>query len=144
MRTTYGPTLRSEVRILLGLMCGAFLLVILNHAFLLNPGSASPNGDPVGTVISVLWYLGWAVGAGGIGALAGWIAGRLEPLIAISSVVISTALLWFLPPLFWFVYPHLRDVGGLGATAILINIPVFVFTLVGGTVAFFARRTDLR
>jgi hypothetical protein len=128
------------------------MLVLLNNALLLNPGSEGPDGDAIGAFITVMWFLGWAVGAAGIGALSGWIVGRLEPLVAVGSVAIGTALLWFLPPVFWLLNSYLGEpldlyLGGsrsFGPVAILINIPVLVFALVGGMLVFFARRTDLR
>lgn len=127
-------------------------MVLLSNAFLLNPGSDSSNGDTIGTFISVMWFLGWAVGAAGIDALAGWISGRLEILVAVGSVAIATIGLWFLPSLFWLFNSYLEEpldlyLGGprsLGSGAILLNIPVLVFALVGGMLVFFARRTDLR
>lgn len=144
--------MRIIVRSMLGLMVGAFLLVLLDNAFLLNPGSEGPGGDTISVLISALWFLGWAVGAVAIGALAGWIAGRLEILIAVGSVAISTSLLWFLPPLFRFLNSYLGEpldmyLGGtrsLGSMAILINAPVLLFSVTGGVLVFFARRTDLR
>ena len=142
----------AGLRTLTAIFVGAFLLILLNQTLLLDPGSEDPNGDAIGTFISVLWFLGWAVGAGCIGALSGWIAGRLEILIAVGAVIISTPLLWFLPSLFWLFNSYLGapldlylgGPGGLGPDAILVNIPVLVFTLVGGILVFFARRTDLR
>lgn len=106
----------------------------------------------MGRFISVLWFLGWAVGAAGIGALAGWIAGRLEILVSIGSVVIATISLWFLPPVFAFLNSYLGEplnlyLGGtrsLESIAILMNIPVLLFVLTGGLLIFFTRRTDLR
>ncbi|CAN5555764.1 hypothetical protein BH24ACT22_BH24ACT22_10460 [soil metagenome] len=78
-----------SVRLILGFAAGSLLLVLLNQALLLSPGSEGPNGDAFGTFITVMWFLGWAVGAAGIGALAGWISGRLEVLVAVGSVVIT-------------------------------------------------------
>lgn len=142
----------ASLRFSVAVIVGAFLLVLLNHALLLNPGSEGPGGDTMDTLITVLWFLGWAVGAVGIGALAGWISGRLEVLVAVGSVAISTICLWFLPSVFWLLNSYLGEpldlyLGGpgtLGSGAVLINLPVLVFALVGGTIVFFARRTDLR
>ena len=142
----------AGLQTLIAVFVGAFLLVLLNQALLLDPGSEGPNGDAIGTFISVLWFLGWAVGTGGVGALAGWIAGRLEILVAVGSVALSTVALWFLPSLFWLLSSYLGKplslylggLGSLGPDAILINIPVLVFALVGGMLVFFARRTNLR
>ena len=140
------------MRLIFGVTSGAVLIVLLNNAFLLNPGSEGPNGNAIGTFISVLWFFGWAAGSVGIGALAGWISGRLEILIAVGSVALSTVALWFLPSLFWLLNSYLGEPfslylggpGSLGPDAILINAPVLVFALVGGMLVFFARCTDLR
>ncbi|MGB3632483.1 MAG: hypothetical protein WA982_00430 [Rubrobacteraceae bacterium] len=140
------------MRLIFGVASGAVLIVLLNQTLLLNPGSEGANGDAIGTFVSVLWFFGWAAGSVGIGALSGWISGRLEILIALGSVALSTVALWFLPSLFWLLNSYLGEPlslylggpGSLGPGAILINIPVLVFVLVGGTIVFFARRTDLR
>ena len=140
------------MRLMLGVASGAVLIVLLNQTLLLNPGSEGANGNAIGTFVSVLWFFGWAAGSVGVGALAGWISGRLEVLIAVGSVALSTVALWFLPSLFWLLNPSLGEPldlylggpGSLESAAILINIPVLVFALVGGMLVFFARRTDLR
>ncbi len=137
---------------ILGVASGAVLIVLLNKTLLLSPGSEGANGDAIGTFVSVLWFFGWAAGSVGIGALSGWISGRLEILIALGSVALSTVALWFLPSLFWLLNSYLGEPldfylgrpGKPGVDAILINAPVLVFALVGGTVALFARRTDLQ
>ncbi len=140
------------MRLILGVVSGAVLIVLLNQTLLLNPGGEGPNGDAVGTFVSVLWFFGWAAGSVGVGALSGWISGRLEILAAVGSVALSTVALWFLPSLFWLLNSYLGEplslyLGGpesLGPVAILINIPVLVFVLIGGALAFFARRPDFR
>lgn len=129
---------------LIGILAGTLLIVLLNNVFLLNPGSEGPYGSTGGIIITVLWFLGGTAGAAGIGTLAGKIAGRLEALVAAISVVMSTAMLWFLPHLFWNPNSYTGEPGSLGVDAVLLNIPVLLFALVGGMVAFFARRTDLR
>ena len=91
------------------------------------------NCSTTQTVQTLLVVLAGTLGAAGVGALAGKIAGRFEVPIAVGSGIIGLIILGYLPDSF------------ADPVFVLFSaIPFLILNAIGGMLVFFARRTDLR
>jgi hypothetical protein len=136
----------SAKRLAAGFLAGTLLVTALDAVTF----SILPMGDLLGgaslavtdTVLVGAAFLAWAAAAVGIGALAGWIAGRLEVLVALCAGVAGIALLVILSPLTgtprWSVVPD------VGFEAFFFGFPLLMLIIISGALAFFRRRPELR
>ncbi len=120
-------------RLPVGILAGILSTVLVGTVFTLFPVVY----DSVSTsrVAAGLGLVVWAVGAFGVGALSGRVAGRLEVLVAVGSVILGFVALWFLSQAF---------ISGNQFMLFFLSVPFTLIAMIGGTVVLFARRTDLR
>lgn len=116
-----------------GILAGILLTTLFSIVFTLFP--VVYDSVPSNRVAAALGIVFWAVGAFAVGAFSGWVAGRLEVLVAVGSVILGFATLRLLPQAF---------VLGDDFMLYFLSVPFTLIAIFGGTWVFFARRTDLR
>ena len=121
-------------RLLVGVLVGVASTVgVYGIMYLYTVTGYCVNCTLAQTLQTILFHVAATLGAVGVGALAGKVAGKLEVPIAVSSGVLGLIILGFLPDS--FADPVIVLFGA---------IPFLLFAAVGGMLVFFARRTDLR
>lgn len=121
-------------RLPVGMLAGVASTVAVYGAIdLWAMNTTAASGSFREAVEITLVVLFWAGASTGSGALSGWVAGRLEVLVATGSGFAGLFVLGYMPNSF------------ADSVVLLFSaIPFLIFTSVGGMLTFFARRTDLR
>lgn len=123
-------------RLPVGFLVGTLSVMALEVVLSLAPGGwLQAPSSIAGAIVVTGGLVAWVVVVVGIGALCGWIAGRLEAIVAsLSGVAGIIATLTLIPP------QVLAD-AGLGA--IITSVPLIGLLALGSSLAFFHRRPDL-
>ncbi|CAN5624497.1 hypothetical protein BH24ACT22_BH24ACT22_05860 [soil metagenome] len=130
-------------RLLAGIFVGCCAIAVLNTVLLLYaPLQDFPLQSVVGLwnkVFAGFALLLWGVAAFGASVLACRVAGRLEGVVSIGSVVLGTAMLIGFP----FAFLDNIPAAYLQLGSVIMSLPLLFVFYVGGLVAFFGRRPDM-